>query len=100
MLYTYVKQIEPSLYLKLFQKALDPDVFNEIIKILRLKYIVNEDADVVLEILKTFSELKRFDMAVMFLSESEKEDVRTLFAYIEKTKTNDTCAALKKKYGF
>ncbi|XP_066447806.1 RNA polymerase II-associated protein 3 [Eleutherodactylus coqui] len=99
MLYTYVKQIEPSLYLKLFQKALDPDVFNEIIKILRLKYIVNEDADVVLEILKTFSELKRFDMAVMFLSESEKEDVRTLFAYIEKTKTNDTCAALKKKYG-
>ncbi|XP_075713132.1 RNA polymerase II-associated protein 3 isoform X2 [Rhinoderma darwinii] len=99
MLYTYLKQIEPSLYIKLFHKALDPDVFNEIVKILRLKYIENEDTDAVLEILQTFSELRRFDMAVMFLSELEKEDVRTLFAYIEKTKkTNDSFAALKKKY--
>ncbi|XP_069831950.1 RNA polymerase II-associated protein 3 isoform X2 [Dendropsophus ebraccatus] len=100
MLYAYLKQIEPSLYIKLFHKALDPEVFNEIIKILRLKYIENEDADLVLEILKIFSELRRFDMAVMFLSNSEKEDVRALFAYIEKAKkTNDTYAALKKKYG-
>lgn len=100
MLYTYVKQIEPSLYIKLFNNALDPDVFNEIIKVLRLKYIENEDADVVLEILKTFSELRRFDMAVMFLSESEKQDIRALFAYIEKAKkTNDTYETLKKKYG-
>ncbi|XP_073507955.1 RNA polymerase II-associated protein 3 [Phyllobates terribilis] len=100
MLYTYLKQIEPSLYRKLFQKALDPDVFNEIVKILRLKYIENEDAGVVLEILQTFSELRRFDMAVMFLSELEKEDVRSLFAFIEKAKiTKDTYATLKKKYG-
>ncbi|XP_056429986.1 RNA polymerase II-associated protein 3 [Hyla sarda] len=100
MLYTYLKQIEPRLYVKLFQKALDPDVFNEIIKILRRKYIENDDADLVFEILKTFSELKRFDMAVMFLSNSEKEDVHALFAYIEMAKkTNDSCAALKKKYG-
>ncbi|KAM4037988.1 RNA polymerase II-associated protein 3 isoform 2-T2 [Anomaloglossus baeobatrachus] len=100
MLHRYLKQIEPSLYFKLFQKALDPDVFIEIIKILRLKYIENEDADVVLEILQTFSELRRFDMAVMFLSESEKQDVRSLFAFIEKAKmTDDTYATLKKKYG-
>ncbi|XP_069620590.1 RNA polymerase II-associated protein 3 [Ranitomeya imitator] len=100
MLYTYVKQIEPSLYRKLFQKALDPDVFNEIVKILRLKYIENEDADIVMEILQTFSELRRFDMAVMFLSESEKEDVRSLFAFIEKAKMmDDTYETLKKKYG-
>ncbi|KAM3926941.1 RNA polymerase II-associated protein 3 [Leptodactylus fuscus] len=98
LLYTYLKQIEPSLYFKLFQKALDPDVFNEIIKILRLKYIENESADVVLEILQTLSELRRFDMAVMFLSKSEKEDIRHLFAYIEKAKKSETLAALKKKY--
>ncbi|KAG8577719.1 hypothetical protein GDO81_010272 [Engystomops pustulosus] len=100
MLYTYLKQIEPSLYFKLFQKALDPDVFYEIIKILRLKYIENEEAELVLEILKTLSELRRFDMAIMFLSGSEKEDVRALFAYIENSKkTNDTYIPLKKKYG-
>ncbi|XP_040266452.1 RNA polymerase II-associated protein 3 [Bufo bufo] len=99
ILYMYLKQIEPLHYLNLFHKALDPDVFNEIIKILRLKYIENEDAEVVLEILQIFSELRRFDMAVMFLSESEKEDVRALFAYVEKAKkTTETYAALKKKY--
>ncbi|XP_024906040.1 RNA polymerase II-associated protein 3 isoform X2 [Pteropus alecto] len=39
MLYQYLKQIEPSLYPKLFQKNLDPDVFNQIIKILHDFYI-------------------------------------------------------------
>ncbi|XP_063783431.1 RNA polymerase II-associated protein 3 [Pseudophryne corroboree] len=100
MLYLYIKQIEPSLYTKLFQKALDPDVFNEILNILRLKYIENEDAAVVLEILQRFSQLSRFDMVVMFLSGSEKENVRALFAYIEQSeKTNDSILTLKKKYG-
>ncbi|KAM5171440.1 RNA polymerase II-associated protein 3 isoform 2-T3 [Mantella aurantiaca] len=99
MLYMYMKQIEPSLYTKIFQKALNPDVFNEMIKILRLKYIGNEDAAKVLEILQRMSELKRFDMAVMFLSEAEKEDVRALFTYIEQSlQPSDSCNALKKKY--
>ncbi|XP_075065192.1 RNA polymerase II-associated protein 3 [Mixophyes fleayi] len=100
MLYLYIKQIEPSLYTKLFQKALDPEVFNAILKILHLKYIGIEDAAVVLEILQRFSELNRFDMAVMFLSGSEKENVRALFAYIEQSeKTSDSFITLKKKYG-
>ncbi|XP_040199849.1 RNA polymerase II-associated protein 3 [Rana temporaria] len=100
MLYKYIKQIEPSMYTKIFQKALDPDVFNEMIKILRLKYIANEDAAKILEILQRLSELRRFDMAVMFLSESEKEDVRALFNFVKQSlKTSDSFDALKKKYG-
>ncbi|XP_068132699.1 RNA polymerase II-associated protein 3 [Hyperolius riggenbachi] len=99
LLYKYFKQIEPPLYTKIFQKALDPDVFNQIITILRVKYIENEDAALVLEVLQRLSELKRFDMAVMFLSESEKRDVLALFTYIEESgKTNDAINALKKKY--
>ncbi|XP_040178377.1 RNA polymerase II-associated protein 3-like [Rana temporaria] len=100
MLYKYIKQIEPSMYTKIFQRALDPDVFNEMIKILRLKYIANEDAAKILEILQRLSELRRFDMAVMFLSESEKEDVRALFNFVKQSlKTSDSFDALKKKYG-
>ncbi|EMP31919.1 RNA polymerase II-associated protein 3 [Chelonia mydas] len=38
-MYMYLKQIEPSLYPKLFQKSLDPDVFNQILKILQDFYI-------------------------------------------------------------
>ncbi|KAM9311700.1 RNA polymerase II-associated protein 3 [Gastrophryne carolinensis] len=100
MLYLYFKQIEPSLYANIFQKALDPDVFNQILKVLRLKYIEKEDATLVLEVLQRLSELKRFDMAVMFLSEEEKQDVSALFTYIEQSeKTSDSFKALKKKYG-
>lgn len=36
---SFSKKIEPSLYPKLFQKNLDPDVFNQIIKILHDFYI-------------------------------------------------------------
>ncbi|NXP57954.1 RPAP3 protein, partial [Chloropsis cyanopogon] len=38
-MYLYLKQIEPSLYAKLFQKSLDPDLFNQILKILHDFYI-------------------------------------------------------------
>nr|XP_020651179.1 RNA polymerase II-associated protein 3 isoform X1 [Pogona vitticeps] len=38
-LYTYLKQINPSLYPNLFQKSLDPDVFSQILKILQDFYI-------------------------------------------------------------
>ncbi|XP_053318539.1 RNA polymerase II-associated protein 3 [Spea bombifrons] len=99
LLYQYLKQIEPSLYSKLFQKALDPDVFNEILKILRDKYIGREDVSLIVEILQGLSELRRFDMAVMFLSQSEKEIVHALFAHIEQSQTSDSLNALKKKYG-
>ncbi|XP_053572719.1 RNA polymerase II-associated protein 3 [Bombina bombina] len=100
ILYLYLKQIEPSNYTKLFQKALDPDVFNEILRILREKYIGRESVALILEILKRLSELRRFDMVVMFLSESEKEHVLALFAHIEQSQETDkTFNALKKKYG-
>uniref|UniRef100_A0A8C0GJ40 RNA polymerase II-associated protein 3 n=1 Tax=Chelonoidis abingdonii TaxID=106734 RepID=A0A8C0GJ40_CHEAB len=72
-MYMYLKQIEPSLYPKLFQKSLDPDVFNQILKILQDFYIEKEKPSLILEILQRLSELKRFDMAVMFMSDLEKK---------------------------
>uniref|UniRef100_A0A8C3RT52 RNA polymerase II-associated protein 3 n=1 Tax=Chelydra serpentina TaxID=8475 RepID=A0A8C3RT52_CHESE len=72
-MYMYLKQIEPSLYPKLFQKSLDPDVFNQVLKILQDFYIEKEKPLLILEILQRLSELKRFDMAVMFMSDLEKK---------------------------
>lgn len=71
-LFVFPKQIEPPLYSKLFQKNLDPDVFNQIIKILHDFYI-EEEPSLIFEILQRLPELKRFDMAVMFMSEPEKK---------------------------
>ncbi|KAH0517445.1 RNA polymerase II-associated protein 3 [Microtus ochrogaster] len=75
MLYQYLKKIEPSLYPKLFQKNLDPDVFNQIIKILHDFYIEKEKPSLIFEILQRLSQLKRFDMAVMFMSGPERKIV-------------------------
>ncbi|XP_021240698.1 RNA polymerase II-associated protein 3 isoform X2 [Numida meleagris] len=72
-MYLYLKQIEPSLYPKLFQKSLDPDLFNQILRILHDFYIEREEPSLILEILQRLSELKRFDMSVMFMSGSEKK---------------------------
>nr|BAB15170.1 unnamed protein product [Homo sapiens] len=100
MLYQYLKQIEPSLYPKLFQKNLDPDVFNQIVKILHDFYIEKEKPLLIFEILQRLSELKRFDMAVMFMSETEKKIARALFNHIDKSGLKDSSVEeLKKRYG-
>ncbi|XP_042802258.1 RNA polymerase II-associated protein 3 [Panthera leo] len=100
MLYRYVKKIEPSMYPKLFQKNLDPDVFNQIIKILHDFYIEKEEPSLIFEILQRLSELKRFDMAVMFMSEPEKKIARVLFNHIDKSGLKDkSVEELKKRYG-
>lgn len=100
LLYQYLKQIEPSLYPKVFQKNLDPDVFNQIIKILHDFYIEKEKPSLIFEILKRLSELRRFDMAVMFMSEPEKKITHVLFNHIDKSGLNDNSVEeLKKRYG-
>lgn len=100
MLYQYLKQIEPSLYPKLFQKNLDPDVFNQIIKILHDFYIEKEKPSLIFEILQRLSKLKRFDMAVMFMSEPEKKITHVLFNHIDKSGLKgNSVEELKKRYG-
>ncbi|XP_074870070.1 RNA polymerase II-associated protein 3 isoform X2 [Carettochelys insculpta] len=99
-MYMYLKQIEPSLYPKLFQKSLDPDVFNQILKILQEFYIEKEKPSLILEILQRLSDLKRFDMAVMFMSDVEKNTAHALFSHISQSGLeNNSVEELKKKYG-
>uniref|UniRef100_A0A8D0C4N1 RNA polymerase II-associated protein 3 n=1 Tax=Salvator merianae TaxID=96440 RepID=A0A8D0C4N1_SALMN len=87
-LYAYLKQIEPAFYPNLFQNSLDPDVFSQILKILQDFYIGKEEPSLILEVLQKLSESKRFDMAVMFMSESEKKTVRSLFGHLEQLGLN------------
>ncbi|KAK4828904.1 hypothetical protein QYF61_001462, partial [Mycteria americana] len=99
-MYLYLKQIEPSFYPKLFQKSLDPDLFNQILKILHDFYIEKEEPSLILEILQRLSELKRFDMAVMFMSGSEKKITQVLFNHVNHMGLKDTSVEeLEKRYG-
>ncbi|XP_061495857.1 RNA polymerase II-associated protein 3 [Rhineura floridana] len=98
-LYTYLKQIDPSLYPNLFQKSLDPDVFSQILKILHDFYTGKEKPSLILEILQKLSESKRFDMAVMFMSDSERKTVHSLFGHLEQLGLKDsTIEQLKIRY--
>ncbi|XP_038596894.1 RNA polymerase II-associated protein 3 [Tachyglossus aculeatus] len=100
MLYLYLKQIEPSLYPKLFQRSLDPDLFNQILAILHDFYIEKESPSLILEILQRLSELKRFDMAVMFMTEAEKKIARVLLNHMDKSGLKDNSVEeMKRKYG-
>uniref|UniRef100_G3UU89 RNA polymerase II-associated protein 3 n=1 Tax=Meleagris gallopavo TaxID=9103 RepID=G3UU89_MELGA len=98
-MYLYLKQIEPSIYPKLFQKSLDPDLFNQILRILHDFYIEKEEPSLILEILQRLSELKRFDMAVMFMSGSEKKITQVLFSHMKRMGLKDASVEeLEKKY--
>ncbi|XP_053109527.1 RNA polymerase II-associated protein 3 [Hemicordylus capensis] len=98
-LYTYLKQIDPSLYPNLFQKSLDPDVFSQMLQILHGFYTRKEEPSLILEILHKLSESKRFDMAVMFMSDSEKKTVHSLFGHLEHSGLKDSSIEnLKTRY--
>lgn len=97
--YQYLKQIQPDAFQSIFQNSLEPDVFNKILQILQSFYTTNEDPAVILAILKSFSCVRRFDMAVMFMSSTEKKVLQELFQCISHAGQDDSVQALKKKYG-
>ncbi|XP_045143170.1 RNA polymerase II-associated protein 3 [Echinops telfairi] len=67
---------------------------------LYLDYFRKENPSLIFEILQRLSELKRFDMAVMFMSEREKKIVHALFNHIDSSGLKDkSVEELKERYG-
>ncbi|XP_036432981.1 RNA polymerase II-associated protein 3 isoform X3 [Colossoma macropomum] len=98
--YKYLKQIQPEAYEKIFQNSLEPDILNKILKVLQSFYIKNEEPSVILAVLKSLSNVRRFDMAVMFMSSAEKKVLQELFECISHAGLeDDSVRVLKKKYG-
>uniref|UniRef100_A0A8C9RPA8 RNA polymerase II-associated protein 3 n=1 Tax=Scleropages formosus TaxID=113540 RepID=A0A8C9RPA8_SCLFO len=80
-MYKYLKQMEPNLYLKIFQNSLEPEILNQLLRIFQSFYIKYEDPSVLLDILKNLSHVRRFDMAIMFMSEAEKKGIASWFYF-------------------
>ncbi|RXN08123.1 RNA polymerase II-associated 3 [Labeo rohita] len=70
--YRYLKQISPDAYPKIFQNSLEPDVLNLILKTFHSCF-QHEDASLLLDVLRNLASVRRFDMAVMFMSSAEKK---------------------------
>uniref|UniRef100_A0A3P9K856 RNA polymerase II-associated protein 3 n=1 Tax=Oryzias latipes TaxID=8090 RepID=A0A3P9K856_ORYLA len=95
--YRYLRQIQPEAYQEIFQTSLEPDVLNQILKTLHQFFIPNEPPTVTLDTLSSLASVRRFDMAVMFMSTSEKKE---LFHFLLQSQLDQTSVeAVKKKYG-
>lgn len=100
VIYRYLRQIEPEAYAKIFHNSLEADVLNLILTTLHDFYRKNEAPSVTLEILSSLSRVRRFDMAVMFMSSAEKKVIKDLFDFLHQSKLDgSSVAALQKKYG-
>ncbi|CAK6959849.1 RNA polymerase II-associated protein 3 isoform X1 [Scomber scombrus] len=100
VIYRYLTQIKPEVYANIFHNSLEPDILNQILKTLHDFYIKNEAPAVTLEILKNLSSVRRFDMAVMFMSSPEKKMLNELFDFLRRANMDEACVtALQKKYG-
>ncbi|XP_043086673.1 RNA polymerase II-associated protein 3 isoform X2 [Puntigrus tetrazona] len=97
--YRYLKQISPDAYLKIFQNSLEPDVLNHILKTFHSCF-QPEDASLLLAVLRSLASVRRFDMAVMFMSSAEKKILQELFDRIGSAGLGDASLQdLQKTYG-
>ncbi|XP_060927181.1 RNA polymerase II-associated protein 3 [Limanda limanda] len=100
VIYRYLRQIKAESYVKILQNSLEPDILNQILSTLHEFYTKNETPAVILEILSSLSSVRRFDMAVMFMSSTEKKALKDLFDFLHRAKLEESAVALlQKKYG-
>ncbi|XP_059367826.1 RNA polymerase II-associated protein 3 isoform X2 [Carassius carassius] len=97
--YSYLKQISPDAYLKVFQNSLEPDVLNHILRTFHGCFQPG-DASLLLAVLRSLASVRRFDMSVMFMSSAEKKILQELFDWIHRAGAGDASEQdLQKKYG-
>ena len=94
-LFEYIKQIDADVYPKLFQESLEADMLFLILDIFESHYVANSLP--IEQELYYLSTIKRFNMAVMFMSSKQEKTVRTLFGYALKADSCDTARLEKVK---
>ncbi|XP_068162802.1 RNA polymerase II-associated protein 3 [Antennarius striatus] len=100
VIYRYLRQIKPDSYANIFRHSLEPDILYQILRTLRGFYIKNEEPAVTLEVLRSLAGLRRFDMAVMFMSSSDKKELKDVFDFLHQAELEgSSVTALQKKYG-
>lgn len=100
VIYRYLRQIKPEAYANIFHNSLEPDILNQILRTLHAFYIKNEAPSITLEILRSLASVRRFDMAVMFLSSQEKKVLKELFDFLHRAELDESSVtALQRKYG-
>jgi len=78
----YLKQIDPSLYGKIFLNGLESDMLSKII--IAYKNLIKNDKDFnLVPYLKCLTEVKRFQTQIMFLSSNDKNNIVELMELVK-----------------
>lgn len=78
--YKYLKQLYGNSLHKIFQDSMESDIFVEILEVLRTEFVKRKE-QLIFSYLKDLSQVKRFRALIMFISNSDKENIRILFEY-------------------
>lgn len=85
--YKYLKQMPAQSLPKVFQESMESDVFTDILEVLRTQFMPK--SELVFDYVENLTRVKRFKTLVMFMSNKDREGLRTLFEYC---KTNENIA--------
>ncbi|KAK9297935.1 hypothetical protein QLX08_008473 [Tetragonisca angustula] len=96
--YEYLKQLPEHSLPKIFQDSMESDIFSQIIEILSIEFIKRKDQ--IFRYLKDLSQVKRFRALIMFITNSDKKNLKTLFEYCKTVEnvSQDEISTLKDKY--
>uniref|UniRef100_A0A672FH87 RNA polymerase II-associated protein 3 n=1 Tax=Salarias fasciatus TaxID=181472 RepID=A0A672FH87_SALFA len=95
-----LQRIDPEAFSGIFHSSLEADLLSLILNTLHGFYRKSESPAVTLRTLGGLSRVRRFDMAVMFLSSAEKKVIAELFDFLRRSDLDGSAvAALQRKYG-
>jgi len=77
--YRYLKQIPPGSLPKIFKDSMESYIFSGILMILKTEFVKRNEP--IFSFLKDLSNIKRFRAFIMFINNSEKQDLKLMFSY-------------------
>ncbi|XP_014488069.1 PREDICTED: RNA polymerase II-associated protein 3 [Dinoponera quadriceps] len=96
--YSYLRQLQPGSLPKIFKDSLESSIFSDILTILKTEFVNRQEP--VFSYLKDLSNVKRFKALVMFISNSEKQDLKFMFSYCKTHEkiSEEELAEMQNKY--
>ncbi|XP_071570643.1 RNA polymerase II-associated protein 3 isoform X2 [Temnothorax nylanderi] len=77
--YRYLKQIPLGSLPKIFRDSMESDIFSDILMTLKTEFMKRNEP--IFSYLKDLSNVKRFRAFIMFITNSEKQDLKLMFSY-------------------
>ena len=96
--YQYLKKLPENNLPKIFQDSMESDIFSEILEVLKVEFVKRKEP--IFCYLRDLSQVKRFRALIMFVSNSEKENLKILFDHCKNIEnvSEEEVTALRNKY--